>query len=71
MKAWMFLVLFILLLWMTNPSYDAHREKLLEKGGPLASFVLGWNFERKDHLLYSVGTCGTNIVTVGILGKVF
>lgn len=74
MKPWMFLVLVVLLLVFTNPSYDAHSKKVAEKigwdGRFLVSVFVG-RLERHNWILFSLGTCGKDVVTVGILGQVF
>ena len=72
MKTWMFLALIAILLVFTNPSYDAHYEKLIEKaglGGVLVTAFTG--FSRQNFVLFSLGACRSETLTFGILGQVF
>lgn len=72
MKGWMIAIVLFVVLWWTNPEYDAHLGKLAEKGGVIgfvaASFA---DFHRINCGVFSVGVADGEMLTFGILGQVF
>jgi hypothetical protein len=72
MKPWMFLVLVLILLVATNPSFDTHYAMVVEKSGLAGIIATGFvGFSRANCLLFSAGACRGETLTIGILGQVF